>query len=118
MQQTFTSLTAWTMAHPWGNTHPFVIATNLDGSRTYLTGPEYSDGEVTVTFSTPKSGVLELLNPTGGGAELVDDLTSPASGDVNGSAAAYGASGATFAPLAIPQERPAVIGPGQGAVIQ
>lgn len=120
MQQTFTSSTAWTMTHPWGSTHPYVIATNEDGSRTYLVGPEFTDGQVTVTFGRPTAGVLELLNPSGVGAALADNLVAPATIAARGTAtvaaattAATGQRGGT-----VRNTTSAVIAPGKGAVIR
>lgn len=127
MQQAFTASTAWVMSHPWGATHPYVIATNDDGTRTYIVGPEFSDGQVVVTFGRATSGVLELLNPTGGGggAELADDLTTGAV--VTGSRTATSEHGAGVALVSttladtdafVGAGTPAVIHPGQGAIVQ
>lgn len=123
MQQAFTAATSWVMAHPWGTTHPYVIATNDDGTRSYIVGPEFSDGQVVVTFGRATSGVLELLNPTGGGggAELADDLTTNAVVvTATGAAArpdAYAQVAATDADAIVTAGAPAVIHPGQGAAV-
>ncbi len=127
MQQAFTAATSWVMAHPWGTTHPYVIATNDDGTRTYIVGPEFSDGQVVVTFGRATSGVLELLNPTGGGggAELADDLVTSAVVTGGRTASSGHSAGAALASTTLADTTatvsggsPAVIHPGQGAIIQ
>lgn len=79
MQQTFTNQATWTMSHPWGSVHPYVVATKIGGVEIW---PDvtHTIGQVQATFDRPESGTLELLNPESGGGDtqMIDDLVGDA----------------------------------------
>lgn len=77
ISQTFTSSTSWTLAHPWGNVQPYVVATRND-SRPLEVGPEYTNGQVVVTFKVATAGTLTLHGPDTGGGGALAEITTPA----------------------------------------
>lgn len=111
ISQTFTSSTSWTLAHPWGNVQPYVVATRND-SRPLEVGPEYTNGQVVVTFKVATAGTLTLHGP-GGGGSAPSDLTGPAS--VRGNTTARTATSPAVSSL---QPVAANVAPGKGAVVQ
>lgn len=110
---TFTAALSWTVEHDWGTFQPYVVVTRDDG-RPMEIGPEYTDGQVVVTFNRPTAGTLSLTGPGGtGGTSIANDLTGPAAITPGTPARA---TGRNRTPVIHPGT--AVIKPGQGAVVQ
>jgi hypothetical protein len=66
---TFTAALSWTVEHDWGTFQPYVVVTRDDG-RPMLIGPEYTDGQVVITFHKNTAGTISLHGPLGGIAEI------------------------------------------------
>ena len=74
---TFTAALSWTLAHPWGIVEPYVVATRDDG-RPLEVGPEYTSGQVVVTFKAATAGTLTRHGPDSGGGGALAEITTPA----------------------------------------
>lgn len=109
---TFDAATEWSLAHPWGDLQPYVVAVRADDRPLTGLGPEYTTGQVKVTFKVATAGTLTLHGP-GGGGSAPSDLTGPAS--VRGNTTARTATSPAVSSL---QPVAANVAPGKGAVVQ